>query len=82
MTDLFTPIVIGDLTLKNRIFMAPLTRMRSQQPGNIPYELNAEYYDPDRKIYKKIDKENLDVTTFSTGFAKTEIEYCKRRIKS
>ena len=44
-------------------------------------KLNAEYYDPDRKIYKKIDKENLDVTTFSTGFAKTEIEYCKRRIK-
>jgi N-ethylmaleimide reductase len=44
MTDLFTPIVIGDLTLKNRIFMAPLTRMRSQQPGNIPYKLNAEYY--------------------------------------
>lgn len=24
--------------------MAPLTRMRSQQPGNIPYELNAKYY--------------------------------------
>jgi hypothetical protein len=44
-------------------------------------KLNAEYYDPDRRIYKKIDKENLDITTFSTGFAKTEIEYCKRRIK-
>lgn len=24
--------------------MAPLTRMRSKQPGNIPQELNAEYY--------------------------------------
>lgn len=24
--------------------MAPLTRMRSKQPGNIPYALNAQYY--------------------------------------
>jgi N-ethylmaleimide reductase len=32
------------VTLKNRVIMAPLTRMRSLQPGNIPWELNAEYY--------------------------------------
>lgn len=44
MEKLFTPLQLGDLTLKNRIIMAPLTRMRSKQPGNIPYELNAQYY--------------------------------------
>jgi N-ethylmaleimide reductase len=44
MSDLFDPLVIGDITIKNRILMAPLTRMRSKQLGNIPYELNAEYY--------------------------------------
>lgn len=44
MTDIFDGLSVGDLTLKNRIIMAPLTRMRSKQPGNIPYELNAEYY--------------------------------------
>lgn len=44
MTSLFDAISVGDITLKNRIIMAPLTRMRSQQPGNIPYALNAEYY--------------------------------------
>lgn len=44
MTTLFTPLQLGNLTLQNRIIMAPLTRMRSKQPGNIPYELNAEYY--------------------------------------
>lgn len=44
MSNLFDAIHVGDLDLKNRIFMAPLTRMRSQQPGNIPYSLNAEYY--------------------------------------
>ncbi|MEO8327705.1 MAG: alkene reductase [Nitrospirota bacterium] len=44
MTKLFQPLTIGSLTLPNRIIMAPLTRMRSKQPGNVPYELNAEYY--------------------------------------
>lgn len=44
MSKLFEPVKLGDLELKNRVFMAPLTRMRSQQPGNIPYELNAIYY--------------------------------------
>jgi len=44
-------------------------------------KLNADYYDPERLIYKKIDKKNIDTTTFSTGFAHTEIEYCKRKIK-
>ncbi|MBA3967574.1 MAG: alkene reductase [Nitrospirales bacterium] len=44
MTKLFEPLTIGSLTLPNRIIMAPLTRMRSKQPGNVPYELNAEYY--------------------------------------
>jgi len=44
-------------------------------------KLNSEYYDPTRLMYKKIDKKELDTTTFSTGFALTEIEYCKKKIK-
>ena len=43
MTDLFTPIQLGDLTLRNRIVMAPLTRMRSGE-NNVPTKLNATYY--------------------------------------
>lgn len=43
MTTLFDPIQIGDLTLKNRIVMAPLTRNRAL-PGNIPGPLTVEYY--------------------------------------
>lgn len=41
--DLFTPIKIGKYTLKNRIFMAPLTRCRSIE-NNVPNDLMAEYY--------------------------------------
>lgn len=44
MPTLFDPLQLGDLKLANRIVMAPLTRMRSLQPGNIPSALNAEYY--------------------------------------
>ncbi len=41
---LFQPFTLGDLPLPNRVIMAPLTRSRSKQPGDLPWELNAEYY--------------------------------------
>lgn len=44
MPTLFDPVTLGDIELTNRVIMAPLTRMRSLQPGNIPHALNAEYY--------------------------------------
>ncbi|MGF1461979.1 MAG: alkene reductase [Maricaulaceae bacterium] len=43
-TALFSPTRLGALDLPHRVVMAPLTRSRSQQPGNIPHALNAEYY--------------------------------------
>ncbi|MDQ6958389.1 MAG: alkene reductase [Mariprofundaceae bacterium] len=42
MADLFSKIQLGDLTLPNRIIMAPMTRNRA--PQNIPTPLMAEYY--------------------------------------
>ncbi|MGM7882671.1 alkene reductase [Yersinia enterocolitica] len=41
---LFSPLKVGALTLPNRVFMAPLTRLRSIEPGDIPTPLMAEYY--------------------------------------
>lgn len=43
MPTLFDPIHIGDLTLKNRIILAPLTRSRAAE-GRVPQALNVEYY--------------------------------------
>lgn len=43
--------------------------------------LNEKYYDPTRNIYKKINKENLDYSTFTHSLAKNEIEYAKDKIK-
>ena len=36
-TTLFEPLQLGELTLPNRIIMAPLTRMLTKMPGNIPW---------------------------------------------
>lgn len=44
MTALFSPITLGALTLPHRIAMAPMTRARSTQPGNVPNALMADYY--------------------------------------
>jgi N-ethylmaleimide reductase len=41
---LFQPIQVGDLKLRNRIVMAPLTRNRASA-GNVPTALNATYYE-------------------------------------
>jgi N-ethylmaleimide reductase len=41
---LFSPVQIGPITLGHRVVMAPLTRSRSQQPGDIPNDLMCEYY--------------------------------------
>jgi N-ethylmaleimide reductase len=41
---LFKPLRIGDMTLKHRVVMAPLTRLRASDPDNAPHALNAEYY--------------------------------------
>jgi N-ethylmaleimide reductase len=41
--SLFTPLRLGNIELRNRIVMAPMTRMRAG-PGHVPTPLNAEYY--------------------------------------
>ncbi|MCZ0736157.1 alkene reductase [Phreatobacter sp. AB_2022a] len=41
---LFTPFRIGDLTLPNRLAMAPLTRNRATPGTDAPNPLNVEYY--------------------------------------
>ncbi|MFK4003053.1 alkene reductase [Qipengyuania sp. NPDC077563] len=41
---LFEPLTLGAIQSANRVFMAPLTRARSTQPGSIPNEMMATYY--------------------------------------
>ena len=41
---LFTPVQVGRSPLTQRVVMAPLTRSRSEQPGDIPGDLMLEHY--------------------------------------
>lgn len=43
ISQLFTPLKLGNITVRNRIAMAPLTRQRSYLDGG-PTDLNVEYY--------------------------------------
>jgi len=42
--SLLTPYQLGDLSLRNRIVMAPLTRTRAENAEHLPNELMVEYY--------------------------------------
>ncbi|MBX9912139.1 MAG: alkene reductase [Beijerinckiaceae bacterium] len=41
---LLTPVRIGEIELKNRVVMAPLTRNRASRGSDAPNDLNVEYY--------------------------------------
>lgn len=43
-STLFSALQVGSLQLPNRIVMAPMTRSRTDQPGDIPNALMAQYY--------------------------------------
>ena len=44
-------------------------------------KLNLEYYDPSRKVYKILKKNELDYSTFTNALAESEIKYAQERIK-
>jgi 2,4-dienoyl-CoA reductase-like NADH-dependent reductase (Old Yellow Enzyme family) len=69
MATLFDPIQIGDLTLPNRIIMAPLTRARADDV-RLPNALMAKYY-AERASAGLIISEATSVTPQGVGYAET-----------
>jgi N-ethylmaleimide reductase len=67
---LFTPVQMGELTLPNRIVLAPLTRSRAGQPGNVPTPLMAEYY-TQRAGAGLIISEATNISQIAMGYALT-----------
>ena len=41
---LFAPLTVGAIATPNRVWMAPLTRLRCTEPGDLPIPLMATYY--------------------------------------
>jgi 2,4-dienoyl-CoA reductase-like NADH-dependent reductase (Old Yellow Enzyme family) len=69
MPTLYDPIRIGDLTLPNRIIMAPLTRQRAGDI-RVPNALMAKYY-AERASAGMIISEATAVTPQGVGYAAT-----------
>src|SRR3954447_15779649 len=69
MPTLFDPLQIGDLTLSNRIIMAPLTRQRADEI-RVPNALMARYY-AERATAGLIISEATSVTPQGVGYAET-----------
>jgi 2,4-dienoyl-CoA reductase-like NADH-dependent reductase (Old Yellow Enzyme family) len=66
MPSLFDPIQIGDLHLPNRIFMAPLTRLRGTV-DHVPTPIMAEYY-AQRTSAGLIISEGIPVDPMGVGY--------------
>jgi 2,4-dienoyl-CoA reductase-like NADH-dependent reductase (Old Yellow Enzyme family) len=66
MPTLFDPIQVGDLTLPNRIFMAPLTRLRGT-PDHLPTAIQAEYY-AQRASAGLIISEGIPIDPMGVGY--------------
>ena len=44
MAKLFNPVRIGAYTLSHRVALAPMTRLRTTQPGDVPSAMMADFY--------------------------------------
>jgi 2,4-dienoyl-CoA reductase-like NADH-dependent reductase (Old Yellow Enzyme family) len=67
MPTLFDPIQVGDLQLPNRIFMAPLTRLRGTA-DHVPTPIMAEYY-AQRASAGLIISEGIPADPMGVGYA-------------
>ncbi len=69
MTDLFSTLTLGPLTLPNRLVMAPLTRSRAAG-GDVPSDLAVTYY-TQRATAGLIISEATQISAQGKGYPKT-----------
>jgi N-ethylmaleimide reductase len=77
---LFQPYSLSGIPLQNRFVMAPLTRSRTSQPGNIPNELMATYYHQ-RCSAGLIIAEATQISLQGQGYAHTPGIYTTQQIE-
>lgn len=78
-SSLLAPLTVGELTLPHRIVMAPMTRARSAQPGDIPTALNAAYY-AQRASAALIVSEAAQVSPQGKGYSFTPGIYSQAQV--
>ncbi|NIX77774.1 alkene reductase [Microvirga terricola] len=76
---LFQPFTFGELTLPNRIVMAPLTRNRAIPPGLVPRESSATYY-AQRASAGLLISEATQISQQGQGYINTPGIYTKEQV--
>ena len=76
---LFESYALQGLPLANRFVMAPMTRSRTTQPGDVPNALMAEYY-AQRASAGLIITEATQVSLQGKGYAKTPGIYTEQQV--
>jgi len=78
---LLGPAKLGELLLKNRVFMAPLTRSRANNDFGAPTHLHAEYY-KQRSTAGLIISEGLPVSKQATGYKNIPGIYTRKQVEA
>jgi N-ethylmaleimide reductase len=78
--SLFSTYNLFGLELGNRFIMAPMTRSRAAQPGDVPTEMNAEYY-AQRAEAGLIVTEATQISLQGKGYANTPGIYTQEQIE-
>ncbi|WP_333918732.1 alkene reductase [Vibrio crassostreae] len=76
---LLQPIQLGNIELKNRIVMPPMTRSRATQPGNSANDMMAAYY-AQRASAGLIIAEGTQISPMGQGYAWTPGIYSDEQI--
>jgi N-ethylmaleimide reductase len=80
LEKIFSTYNLNGIELKNRFLMAPMTRSRSSQPGDVPNALMAEYY-AQRVSAGLIITEATQISLQGLGYAKTPGVYSHEHIE-
>lgn len=66
-TNLLSPATLNNISIKNRVIMAPLTRSRANNPDLAPTDIHAKYY-KQRSSAGLIISEGVVVSPEATGY--------------
>ncbi|MFM2623227.1 alkene reductase [Vibrio owensii] len=76
----FNAFKFGDFAVNNRIAMAPMTRSRTSQPGDVPNDMMATYYQQ-RATAGLIITEGAPISAVGRGYSMTPGIYTQEHIE-
>ena len=78
--EILKQCTLGDLTLNNRLVMAPMTRSRAENPENAPIDLHATYY-RQRASAGLVISEGSQVSKRAVGYINTPGIYSNEQVE-